>query len=156
MAGESLYEGERHFGLERGVLRERCGGRGLRVLAVRVPAASDLVGIYEDVGAVLMTLGTSSVLSFRFSTSVSDGAAIGAIRTPPAIIRSNGRSSRRSPPRRGTTVRLFRAYGKSVPPQMQRILASMKTCCGRAVWCARPLSNLKVAWGSAGIREAIL
>jgi hypothetical protein len=28
---------------------------------------------------------------------------------------------------------------------MQRILASMKTCCGRAVWCARPLYDLKVA-----------
>src|ERR1035437_975635 len=67
----------------------RCGGRGLRVFAVRIPAASDLVGIYEDVGAVLMTLGTSSVPSFRFATSVSDGAAISAIRTPPAIISSN-------------------------------------------------------------------
>src|ERR1017187_4325470 len=42
------------------------------------------------------------------------------------------RSSRRSPPRRGTTVRLFGAYGKSVPPHMQRLLASKKTCCGRA------------------------
>src|ERR1035437_6517731 len=68
---------------------ERCGGRGLRVFAVRIPAASDLVGIYEDVGAVLITLGTSSVPSFRFATSVSDGAAIRAIRTPPAIISSN-------------------------------------------------------------------
>jgi len=47
-----------------GSFRERCGGRGLRVFAARVPAASDLVGIYEDVGAVLMTLSTSSVPSF--------------------------------------------------------------------------------------------
>jgi hypothetical protein len=31
---------------------------------VRIPAASDLVGIYEDVGTVLMTLSTSSVPSF--------------------------------------------------------------------------------------------
>jgi len=76
---------------------------GLRVVAARYPAASDLVGIYEDVGAVLM-VGTSSVPSFRLSTSVSDGAAIGAIRTPPGMISSNWRSSRRSPPRRGTTV----------------------------------------------------
>ena len=35
---------------------------------------------------------------------------------------------------RGTTVELLRAYGKSVPPDMQRILARMKTGCGRAVW----------------------
>jgi hypothetical protein len=56
---------------------------------VRFPAASDLVGIYEDVGAVLITFGTSIVPSFRFATSVSDGAAIGAIRTPPGIISSN-------------------------------------------------------------------
>jgi hypothetical protein len=136
---------EIHFRLGEKVFQKRCGGRGLRVFAGRIPAASDLAGIYEDVGAVLITLSTSSVPSFRFTTSVSDGAAIGAIRTPPAIIRSNGRSSRRSPPRRGTTVKLSRACGKSVPPQMQRILASMKTCCGRAVWCARPLYNLKVA-----------
>jgi hypothetical protein len=40
-----------------------------------------LAGIYEDVGAVLITLGTSSVPSFRFSTSVSDGPATGAIRS---------------------------------------------------------------------------
>ena len=62
-------------------LEERCGGRGLRVFAARVPAASDLVAIYEDVGAVLITLSTSSVPSFRLSTSVSSGSAIGAIRT---------------------------------------------------------------------------
>ena len=64
----------------------RPGLRGL--IAVRIPAASDLVGIYEDVGAVLITFGTSIVPSFRFATSVSDGAAIGAIRTPPGVIRS--------------------------------------------------------------------
>src|ERR1035437_517820 len=100
---------------------------GLAGFCRAYPAASDLAGIYEDVGAVLITLSTSSVHSFRFSTSVSDGAAIGAIRTPPGIIRSNGRSSRRSPPRRGTTVKLSRAYGKSVPPHTQRLLASKKT-----------------------------
>jgi hypothetical protein len=61
------------------VLQKRCGGRGLRVIAGRIPAASDLVGIYEDVGAVLIALGTSSVPSFRFSTSVSDGPAMSAI-----------------------------------------------------------------------------
>src|ERR1035438_4406750 len=48
-------------GLRRGSFSERCGGRGLRVFAVRIPAASDLVGIYEDVGAVLITFGTSIV-----------------------------------------------------------------------------------------------
>src|SRR5262245_33572194 len=36
---------------------------GIRVFAGRSPAASDLVAIYEDVGAVLMTLSTSSVPS---------------------------------------------------------------------------------------------
>ena len=54
---------------------------GLRVIAGRGPAASDSIGIYEDVGAVLITLGTSSVPSFRFSTSVSNGPAMSAIRT---------------------------------------------------------------------------
>ena len=74
--------GERHFGLEKGgSIRGRCGGRGLRVFAARVPAASDLVGIYKDVGAVLITLSTSSVPLFRFSTSVSGGSATRAIRT---------------------------------------------------------------------------
>ena len=57
----------------------RPGLRGL--IAVRIPAASDLVGIYEDVGTRLD--GASSVPSFRFSTSVSRGSAITAIRTSP-------------------------------------------------------------------------
>ena len=56
---------------------------GLRVFAGRIPAASDLAGIYEDVGTVLITLSTSIVHSFRFATSVSRGSAIGAIRTSP-------------------------------------------------------------------------
>ena len=80
MAGTRLPQ-RRHYGLERGDLLKRCGGRGLRVFAARVPAASDLAGIYKDVGAVLMTLSTSSVPLFRFSTSVSSGSAIRAIRT---------------------------------------------------------------------------
>ena len=71
---------ERHYRLERESYQERCGGRGFRVFAGRSPAASDLIGIYEDVGTVLITLSTSSVLSFRFSTSVSSGSAISAIR----------------------------------------------------------------------------
>jgi hypothetical protein len=54
---------------------------GYRVFAGRIPAASDLAGIYEDVGAVLITLSTSSVPSFRFSTSVSNGPAMNAIRS---------------------------------------------------------------------------
>ena len=81
--------GERHFGLERGVVQRTLRRPGLSGYRRAYPAASDLVGIYEDVGAVLIALGTSSVPSFRFSTSVSDGAAISAIRTPPAIISSN-------------------------------------------------------------------
>src|ERR1022692_4327935 len=54
----------RHYGLEIGCFGVRCGGRGCWVFARRGPAASDLVGIYEDVGAVLITLSTSSVPSF--------------------------------------------------------------------------------------------
>jgi hypothetical protein len=54
---------EKHYGHERADLLKRCGGRGLRVFAARVPAASDLVAIYKDVGAVLITLSTSSVPS---------------------------------------------------------------------------------------------
>ena len=53
------------------------------MFAVRIPAASDLVGIYEDVGAVLITLSTSIVPSFRFATSVSGGSAMSAIRSSP-------------------------------------------------------------------------
>src|ERR1039458_727101 len=71
------------FGLPMRSYEVRCGGRGLRVFAVRIPAASDLVGIYEDVGAVLITLSTSIVPSFRFATSESRGSAIGAIRSSP-------------------------------------------------------------------------
>jgi hypothetical protein len=78
-AGLSRYT----FGLTRGSYEKRCGGRGSRVIAVRIPAASDLEGIYEDVGAVLMTLGTSSVPSFRFATSEFKGSAMSAIRTSP-------------------------------------------------------------------------
>ena len=52
-------------GLRKGVEDVAPAG-GLRVFAARVPAASDLVGIYKDVGAVLMTLSTSSVPLFRF------------------------------------------------------------------------------------------
>ena len=58
-----------------------CGGRGYRVFAGRGPAASDLAGIYEDVGTSAYALGASSVPSFRFSTSESGGSATGAIRT---------------------------------------------------------------------------
>ena len=77
----SCSSGRYTFGYKIGSIRERCGGRGLRVFAARVPAASDLVGIYKDVGAVLITLSTSSVPLFRLSTSVSSGSAISAIRT---------------------------------------------------------------------------
>ena len=44
------------------------------MFAGRGPAASDLVGIYVDVGAVLMTLSTSSVPSFRFTNLCIQGA----------------------------------------------------------------------------------
>src|SRR5260370_19417877 len=63
------------------VFVKRCRGRGFRVFAGRDPATSDLAGIYEDVGTVLITLSTSSVPWFKFSTSVSSGSATSAIRT---------------------------------------------------------------------------
>src|ERR1035441_9598554 len=56
---------------------------GLAGVCRAYPAASDLAGIYEDVGAVLITLSTSIVPSFRFTTSVSRGSAMGAIRSSP-------------------------------------------------------------------------
>src|ERR1017187_9246454 len=71
------------FGLPMRSYEVRCGGRGLRVFGVRIPAASDLVGIYEDVGAVLITLRTSIVPSFRLATSVFRGPAIEPTRSPP-------------------------------------------------------------------------
>src|ERR1039458_1873220 len=40
---------------------------------------------------------------------------------------------------------LFRSGILGCFGERQRILASMKTCCGRAVWCARPLYNSKVS-----------
>jgi hypothetical protein len=66
VVGANGHELERRdtTGLRGESFMKRCGGRGLRVFAVRIPAASDLVGIYEDVGTVLMTLSTSSVPSF--------------------------------------------------------------------------------------------
>ena len=64
--------------VKQGSLR-RPGLRGL--IAVRFPAASDLAGVYKDVGTVLMNFGTSIVLSFKLSTSESKGPAISAIRT---------------------------------------------------------------------------
>src|SRR5437899_10265653 len=56
---------------------------GLPGICRAYPAASDSIGTYEDVGAVLITLSTSSVPSFRFSISVTRGSAITAIRTSP-------------------------------------------------------------------------
>ena len=64
-------------------LSETLRRPGLLGVCQAYPAASDLAGIYEDVGTVLITLSTSSVPSFRFSTSVSGGSAINAIRTSP-------------------------------------------------------------------------
>src|ERR1035437_280341 len=75
---------EIHFRLTEGVVQGSLRRPGLRgLIAVRFPAASDLVGIYEDVGTVLIAFGTSIVPSFRLSTSVSRGSAIRAIRTSP-------------------------------------------------------------------------
>ena len=54
------YPTEKHFGIENGVVQVRCGGRGLRVIAGRIPAAGDLVGIYKDVGAVLIPMAGES------------------------------------------------------------------------------------------------
>jgi hypothetical protein len=70
---------ERHCGLERGVLRSVAAAGASRTYRRAYPAANDLVGIYEDVGTRLN--GASSVHSFRFSTSVSDGPAMSAIRS---------------------------------------------------------------------------
>src|ERR1035438_4306831 len=75
--------GERHFGIEKGIVQRTLRRPGLAGVCRAYPAASDLVGIYDDVGAVLITLSTSIVPSFRFATSVSRGSAIGAIRSPP-------------------------------------------------------------------------
>ncbi len=74
---EAREDSARHFGIE--TLR-RPGFPGV---CRACPAASDWIGIYEDVGAVLIALSTSSVPSFRFSISVPGGPAINAIRTSP-------------------------------------------------------------------------
>src|ERR1039458_6413998 len=74
---------EIHFRLADEVLRGSLRRPGLAGFCRAYPAASDLVGIYEDVGAVLITLSTSIVPSFRFAPSESRGSAIGAIRSPP-------------------------------------------------------------------------
>ena len=65
------------------MLKNVAAAGGIRVFAGRGPAASDSAGIYEDVGTVLITLSTSSVPSFRLSTSVPGGSAISAIRSSP-------------------------------------------------------------------------
>ena len=43
------------------------------------------------------------------------------------------------------------AYGKSAPPNMQRILASIKTCCGRASG-ARDLFQFELTMRGQGIQ----
>src|SRR6516225_10211436 len=86
------------------------------------PAASDLTGSYEDVRTRLD--GLSIVHSFRFTISVSRGAAITAIRDgPPGIIGSNRKSSGRSPPRRGTIVQPLTGLPEVSTTIGQRILA---------------------------------
>ena len=103
------------------------------MFAGRIPAASDLVGIYEDVGTVLITLGTSSVPSFKFPNLCIQGVGdtrypniprVFSVRTEdlPAGLLHVG-----EPP-----LCLYGAYGKSVPPHTQRLLASKKTVVGRA------------------------
>src|SRR6516165_5226854 len=99
------------------------------------PAASDLTGSYEDVRTRLD--GLSLVHSFRFTISVSRGAAITAIRDgPPGVIGSNRRSFRRSPPRRGTIVQPLTGLRKVSTTSGQRILRRMKTV-GFAPWSAQ-------------------
>jgi hypothetical protein len=108
------------LGLASGLFRGVTAAGDLWVVARRIPAASDLVGIYEDVGAVLITLGTSSVPSFRFSTSVSNGPAIIAIRSS---IGDCPFERKISPPvfsTKGTTAKLSRAYG------LQKICVAVK------------------------------
>ena len=119
-------------GLEKEALR-RPGTFGL--IAGWGPAASDLTVSYEDVRTRLD--GLSIVHSFRFTISVSKGAAINAIRDgPPGVIGSNRRSFRRSPPRRGTIVQPLTGLRKVSTTSGQRILARIKTV-GFAPWSAQ-------------------
>ena len=133
-----------------GSFRERCGGRGLRVGPEGAPRAffrPPVIWLESTKTQEQCLLPWAHRASPRFDSQplYPTGRRQALSGHPSAIIRSNGRSSRRSPPRRGTTTKLSRAYGKSVPSHMQRTLARMKTCCGRAVWCARPLYNSNVS-----------
>ena len=98
------------------------------MFAGRIPAAGDLVGIYEDVGTVLITLSTSSVPSFKFPNLCIQGVGderypniprVYSVRTEdlPAGLLHEG-----EPP-----LSLYGAYGKPAPPNMQRIQAWIKT-----------------------------
>src|ERR1035438_1618765 len=79
------HKGSGRQALPRDTLSALRGGRSGFVAAAGAsrtyrrayPAASDLVGIYADVGNRLD--GTSIIPSFRFATSESRGSAIGAI-----------------------------------------------------------------------------
>src|ERR1039458_6548014 len=51
---------------------------------------------------------------------------------PPAFIRSNGRSFRRSPPRRGTAVKPLRGVRKVSTTEHATYPGQDKNCCGRA------------------------
>ena len=82
LAGVAVFA-RRHYGLEKCSVHKTLRRPGLPGVCRAYPAASDSIGTYEDVGAVLITLGTSSVPSFRFSISVPRGPAIDAIRTSP-------------------------------------------------------------------------
>ena len=122
---------ERHFGIEKGVVHRalrRPGALGL--IAGRIPAASDLVGIYEDVGTGWMAHRASPRWNSQPLNPKGRRSALSE--HPLGVFRSNGRSSRRSPPRRGTTVMPLRGVREASTTKHATYPGQDKNCWDRA------------------------
>ncbi len=131
----------------------RCGRLGLRgLIAVRIRPPNGSSDIFEDVGTRLH--GASSVPSIRCSLSVSSGEAIGAILSPPAVMGSNPRSSRRRHPYRCIAVGPFTGLREvSTTSKCNASRPGRKACCGCAVWRAQPSIQSHASRRAAGGKE---
>ena len=123
----------------------RCGGRGFgatpSVFRRACPAASDLGRIFRGHRSAD---GAFNLPDSMTGPLVSDGAAIGAIRTPPGVMGSNPRSSRRP---RTTGQTAVRALGLTGSQYHRTCNASWprRKLLGRARWKRKPLSDYTVA-----------
>jgi hypothetical protein len=103
----------------------RCGGRGSRTYRRTLPAANGLSRIFDDRGP----LDGGHIVADSIPDSLNpDGTATGAIRTPKGIMGRTQASSRRLWNQGSDSRSAFNGLpGSSVPPYMQRFVATKKT-----------------------------